>query len=400
MECSIRNELFSDDATYYVKRIPDNALVDPVEDVEHNGIVCQECYEEEHRCEGCSNKFVEDDGRTDSGGEFWCHDCYGSHFSTCSYCEREVWMDDTFYDDGYVCDNCSDEHYFLCNCCDEYTHNDTGHDTVDGRVCSSCYDNGYTTCSCGDTIHNEDWCYACGHCERCCTCDSPEDLGDADDDSTSYQARSATCIDEVTEDVPPSYHDYARPPEPIRANQNCSLDVPEDVPPSYHDYARPPEPIRANQNCSLDVPEPLRAQPVGGTSTGMPALIQTLDNSAFTLNDTNIKAVLGMLDKSKKLKVGDITGRHCTANDSYFQLPRMVAEVGKVKKPRYFYGVRSNEYDIVLNHSTRDIVDKLTGLGLTYHVGTGDKTKVGLSFKVRKRKYDTCITFLKFLCAK
>lgn len=323
-------------------------------------------------CQSCRGEFDADEGRLGSEGEFYCQDCYVNHFSTCSYCEREVWMDDTFYDDGYICDSCSDEHYFSCGCCDERTHNDAGHETVDYTVCSSCYDEHYRHCSCGDVIHNDAWCHTCDHCHDCCTC-------------TCDASNECEEVPEEEEIVPAACNPYpqyaAQPVEAIPA------------PSPYYD-----EPIRAQGPVD---PEPTdeRARPVGG-STGMPALIQRLDNSAFTLNDTNIKAVLGMLDKSKKLKVGDITGRHCTANGSYFQLERMVAEVGKVKKPRYFYGVRSNEYDVVLNHSTRAIVDKLNSLGLTYHVGDGNRTRVGLSFKVRKRKYDTCITFLKFLCTK
>ncbi len=322
------------------------------------------------RCSICSEDFDEEDGRLDSEGEFYCDECYAAHFSTCTYCERVVWMDDTFYDDGYVCDSCSDEHYFSCNCCDENTHNDTGHDTEDGRVCSSCYDNSYHTCRCGGTVHNEDWCYDCGTCEGCCTC--------------------ADCEAVEEEEVPGPCTTV--PSQPVDTYESVGLPVQERSRSMYDSPA-------VMNHSPISELEPIRVR-VGGSSTGMPALIQRLDNSAFTLNDTNIKAVLGMLDKSKKLKVDDITGRHCTANDSYFQLTRIVAEIGKVKKPRHFYGVRSNECDIVLNHSTRDIIEKLTSLGLTYHIGTGDKAKVGLSFKVRKRKYDTCITFLKFLCTK
>ena len=357
MSCSICEAVIPEGEVYYVKRVSDNSLVDLVEGVEHNGIVCQECYEEANTCEGCNSRFVEDDGRTDSDGDFWCDSCYDNHFSTCSYCSREVWMDDTSYDDGYLCDSCSNEHYFFCSCCDEHTHNDAGFDTVDGLVCSSCHDSNYRHCtSCCDTVHNENWCHGCDHCERCCTCDTAEDLRDADENSV---------CGEVPECGTPIYYDranrtqpyssvYGGSPEPPRAypdNQNCSPDEPVPTAPS---------PRYCNESARA---EPIIERPLG--STGMPALIQTLDNSAFTLNDTNIKAVLGMLDKSKKLKVGDITGRHCTANDSYFQLSRIVAEVGKIKKPRYFYGVRSNEYDIVLNHSTRAVVDKLNSLGLT-----------------------------------
>lgn len=380
MECSICNEAFPDDAVYHVRRLHDHTLVDPpVEGVEHSGIVCQECYEDSHVCGGCNNRFVEDDGRTDSDSDFWCDSCYDNHFSTCSYCEREVWMDDTFYDDGYVCDSCSDEHYFSCNCCDENTHHAVEHDTLDGLVCSSCYDSNYRHCSCGDTIHNADWCHACDHCERCCTCASPEDLRDADEACNHPH-------DELVEEDSISYRGR----------------MVEDVSPSYYSYTgRVPEPLRANQDCSPDIPEPIRAQPLGGASTGMPALIQTLDNSAFTLNDTNIKVVLGMLDKSKKLKVSNITGRHCTANGSYFQLERIVAEIGKVKKPRHFYGVQSNEYDVILHTSQGQVTRKLDELGLTYKIASSTSTdKVGLSFKLRKRKYDKCVTFLKFLCTK
>lgn len=341
MDCSLCNETIPDDIPYYVRRMPDNSLVDPpVEGVEHNGIVCQECYDEANICEGCSGTFVEDDGRTDSRGEFWCDSCYDNHFSTCIYCEREVWMDDTPYDEGYVCDSCYTEHYFSCNCCDEYTHNDAAHDTEDGLVCSCCRDTEYNICNCGDIVHTGHWCNSCDNCGRCCTC-------------------SDTSCEEVREE-PIVQYDVG-----IRAQPFPSIG----------------EPIRANQNCE-SVPEPIIPRSVGGTSTGMPALIQTLDNTAFRLCDENIEAVLGMLDKAKKITVDDITGRYCTANGSYFKLERIVAEVGKVSKPRYFYGLRSNKYDVVISHSTSGIISKLTSLGLTYHLRDGDRHKVGLSFGV------------------
>lgn len=316
-------------------------------------------------CQECRREFTEDEGRLDSDGEFYCTDCYNEQFSTCSYCSNEVYCEEAFYDEGYVCNSCCTEHYRACGCCGELTHHESLHESVDGRICGSCHTDRYHDCGCGATVHNDDWCYDCETCGGCCNCG----------------------CEESEEPVPEQCNPYPDPDS--YAGQSVPLN-------SYNDRlsrAVPPSPYNYDS--------PVRSQPsLGGSSTGMPALIQRLDNSAFTLNDTNIKTVLGMLDKSKKLKVGDITGRHCTANDSYFQLSRIVAEVGKVKKPMYFYGVRSNEYDVVLNHSTRAIVDKLNSLGLTYHVGTGDRTKVGLSFKVRKRKYDMCITFLKFLCTK
>ena len=333
-------------------------------------------------CEQCRGEFDEDEGRV-SEGEFYCQACYDESFSVCRYCGGEVWCEETFYDEGYVCGSCYTEHYFSCGCCGEDTLCGDGHETVDYTVCSSCYDEYYRPCSCGDIIHNNAWCHTCGHCHDCCTCDQCDASDECDE-----VPEDGECI----EAMPPPIIAYAGQSVPSN-NYGVTCEGAIPAPSPYYD-----EPIRERGTDDEAVPprrEP--ARPVGG-STSMPALIQTLDNSAFTLNDTNIKAVLGMLDKSKKLKVDDITGRHCTANDSYFQLPRIVAEIGKVKKPRYFYGVRSNEYDIVLNHSSCAIVGELNSLGLTYRIGTGDRTKVGLSFKVRKRKYDKCVTFLKFLC--
>lgn len=317
MQCAICERVIPEDAPSYTKS-SGGELVDYIEGDAHDGLICHSCYEAALTCEGCSGIFTADDGREDNtDAEFWCHECYSEKFSACTYCDREVWIDDTFYHDGYVCDSCNDEHCFSCNGCGENTHNDDGYRTVDGTVCFDCYDNHYNSCECGDAVADSDWCGSCGSCTDCCSC----------------------------------------------------------------------------------VPQAEQNRPIRSTTAGGPALIQTLDNSAFILRDENIEAVLGMLDKSKKITVGDVTGRYCTADSSYFKLERVVAEVGKVSNPKYLYGVRSNKYDVILSCSTPDITSALTRLGLTYHLHGGDKHKVGLSFRVRKRKYDACITFLKFLCA-
>lgn len=325
-------------------------------------------------CDGCNQEFNEDEGRVDSGGTFYCTTCYNEEYGSCTYCDAEVRCDNAFFDEGYVCDNCRDSNYTSCACCSDLTYTHSMHDTNDGKVCGVCYNDNYYTCNdCNDVVHSEDWCYDCGSCADCCSC------GD--------------CCAEVSEEYPPTPADtvggFGSIPQPLQAYSDV-----------YSNNAYPNNPITQHDvGVRVSPSEPiLTSRPVRGASTGMPALIQTLDNTAFRLCDENIESVLGMLDKTKKITVGDITGRYCTANGSYFKLERIVAEVGKVSKPRYFYGLRSNKYDIVLGHSTRAIVNELTSLGLTYHLRDGDRHKVGLSFALRKRKYDKCVTFLKFLC--
>ena len=129
-----------------------------------------------------------------------------------------------------------------------------------------------------------------------------------------------------------------------------------------------------------------------------PVLISSLDKSAFILTDENVEAVLGILDKSKRLTATSVTGHYCTGKNEYLHLSKLITEIGKVKYPRYLYGVRSNEYDVILHQSSAVITDRLSELGLTYTIMDFDSRKVGLSFNVRKKKYTECVAFLEHLC--
>lgn len=313
-------------------------------------------------CENCREEFDEVDGRRDGHDDFYCASCYGDLFNTCHNCDCEVFMEDAFYVSGdYYCDGCFSRLFFMCTCCNEEIPNDEARDSVDGDICGDCYTTHYRSCSCGDTVYRDSWCDECNCCGGCCECTE-----------CCNEAQSEPC--------------YPTPPapqhEPLTAYGSTS---PYGALPTSIPYGQPH-------------PVPQESPALRGGS--MPAIIQSLDNEAFKLCDENITTVLGILDKSKKLKVLDVTGRRCTSNDSYYKLSEIVTAVGKVKKPRYVYGVRSNECDVVIHGAEREraITNKLSTLGLTYKFVRSDEDKVGLSFRIRKRKYSTCVKFLEFLC--
>ena len=310
------------------------------------------------RCTQCEEEFENaDEGRENAAGSWYCHDCYDDIFDVCTDCQCEVISDEAFYLDGYYyCDDCVDNHYFTCAHCDTREHNDRGTTIRNGdRVCEDCDGRYYSHCECCDeVVPDGDWCSSCESCEDCCRCDYCPDCDNHNDD----------CVCSYCDDCG-DHHD------------DCSCEEPETV-------------TRAVPSAS-----PFRDS--GGNPV---ALIERLDNSKFELLPANVTKVLGMLDKDGTLRASGIMGRPCTGDGGYYRITDILHDVGKVANPRYIYGVRSNEYDVVISsESLNDTVErKLRALDLSYTYASSRKEKVGLSFKVRKHKYRKCIEFLKFYC--
>ena len=305
------------------------------------------------RCTHCEEEFEADsDGRYNTDGDWYCTDCYDDKYTTCDSCGCEVVSDDAFeYEAEYFCEECEDSQFFTCSHCGDREHLGDGTTIRNGdRVCEECDGRYYTLCDCCDeVVPDGDWCSNCETCDECCTCHYCEDCDTHTDDCT------------------------------------CEEPGPE--------IATPCVPLRA--------PSPPVVSPFRDSGGSPVALIERLDNSKFELLPSNVTKVLGMLDKDGTLRASGIMGRPCTGDSSYYRIGDIISEVGKVADPIYIYGVRSNEYDIVISTASQnDTVDsKLRSLGLSYtYASSSAKEKVGLSFKVRKRKYRKCIEFLKFYC--
>ena len=324
------------------------------------------------QCTCCEEEFENvDDGRENDVGEWYCDDCYNERYDQCNDCQCEVVSDDTFYDRGdYYCDDCVDTHYPICDHCGERADNERCTTIRNGdRVCEECDGRYYSHCDCCDeVVPDGDWCSSCDSCEDCCRCDYCPDCDEHNDECTCNWCED--CDNHI---------------------DDCSCEESETV-------------TRAIPFIRTSALSPFTDN--GGNPV---ALIERLDNTKFELIPTNVDKVLGMLGNKGKLSSVDILGSLCTGDSSYFLIEDVVRDVGKVVSPRYIYGVRSNEYDIVIDRvATSDVlnysvISKLRALGLTYTYSpstysSSSKAKVGLSFKVRKRQYRKCIEFLKFYC--
>lgn len=153
-------------------------------ETQDDGLVCDKCYSDYHRCEGCNKKYHEDDMRTASD-DYYCDDCF-SDLLFCEHCEEyvptdegctvharsgdEIWCDSCVDNQAWYCDGCSERHsdyyssyhirgsninvcedcrdnihYFECVECNEDWHADyctNPNDDNDNWICSNCARNG------------------------------------------------------------------------------------------------------------------------------------------------------------------------------------------------------------------------------------------------------------------
>ena len=313
------------------------------------------------RCSCCEEEFEEPSEGTESAtGQWYCEDCYDDIHTTCTHCGCEVVTSDSFSDgDDYYCEDCEESQFFTCSDCGDRKHLDDATLLPSGdRICDGCRIGNYSFCGCCDNwVHDTDWCSDCETCEDCCRCDYCGSCGEHNDNCT------CNWCDDCDEH-----------------NDDCTCEEHESV---------CPPPIA-----------PPHVSPFRDSGGNPVALIERLDNSKFELLPDNVTKVLGMLDKDGTLNSRELLGRPCTGDSGYYRIGDIICEVGKVAVPKYIYGVRSNEYDIVISSALQNdaIESKLRSLGLSYTYASSVKEKVGLSFKVRKRKYRKCITFLKFYC--
>ena len=318
-------------------------------------------------CTCCEEEFEDvSDGRENDAGAWYCDDCYDDRYEQCDGCQCEVVSAAVFSDDGeYYCDGCVDTYYFTCSHCGDRESVDDATVIFNGsRICEGCRIGTYSFCDCcSDWVHDSNWCSDCETCDECCRCDYCGDCGEHSDN----------CMCHMCEDCD-------------EHNEDCTCEEP-DLVPIVVPIAPPPtvSPFRDN----------------GGSPV---SLIERLDNSKFELLPANVDKVLGMLGNKGKLSSIDILGSLCTGDGGYYLLADIIRDVGKVAAPKYLYGVRSKEYDIVISREgTSDVLNattirKLSSLGLTYTYTSSTTGKVGLSFKVRKRRYRKCVEFLKFYC--
>ena len=317
------------------------------------------------RCTCCEEEFESDnEGSYNTDREWYCDDCYDDKYAQCCGCQCEVISDDG----EHYCDNCVDTYYFTCAHCSDREHIDYAVIIRNGdRICGDCDGSYYSHCeACDEVVQDGDWCSSCETCEDCCRCDYCPDCDEHNDSCTCHYCEGC----DTHED-------------------DCTCDCDEES--ETVRMASPPAP-------------PINVSPFRDSGGNTVALIERLDNSKFELLPSNVTKVLGMLDKDGTLRASGIMGRPCTGDSGYYLITDVIHAVGKVSDPMYVYGVRSNEYDIVISRaSTSDVLNdtvirKLSSLGLTYTYVSSSKVKVGLSFKVRKHKYRKCIEFLKFYC--
>ncbi len=103
-----------------------------------------------HSCYYCGDRVDEGEGYYDDDGDYWCDDCYSSHFNSCVRCDRTYCVDSsngTMCGDDFYCDRCASRYLSSCVECDETF-------LSDDVICSD-YDSEYRCESCHETHVDE-----------------------------------------------------------------------------------------------------------------------------------------------------------------------------------------------------------------------------------------------------
>lgn len=120
-------------------------------------------------CHSCGDEYSEDSMQEDSGGYWYCSECYNERYTSCGRCGDEIRRDYTRSfenNDNDYCESCFDYLFsFVCYSCEE-SFDDNENETIDvdeNSYCENCASRCLTHCEQHDIYYTSD---ACPECEE------------------------------------------------------------------------------------------------------------------------------------------------------------------------------------------------------------------------------------------